>query len=583
MKEKAHRTYIYPIKVVLRILWDVDKKKLMLVCIMNVISGWSISLNIYATSLVLNEITSEGDMMDKIQFIIFFFAYNVIMLLISNYSKYLEFCYRGQLSIYVNDYILDIINSFGLSMFENSEIYDLVQKAERIKDDVLFDYASNIMGLLISFLNMISLSTIIYTWKPQMLIFVITISCISSYGKIYFGRQRFMLLDSRQEDERKKWYYSFLLKNEGSIKEIKLYNLHDFFRDKVNRLALKFFQEDKEVSRREIIFSFISEILELFFSISVIVLIMVDSLTGGVSIGTVYSYVQSSNAFKDVLMTVLTRLSSLSSHFLYLGQFIKFVELQDFHMLDCKEDMSTIGDVSEISVKSLSFSTNGQDRLKNINFTFKKGEKYYIIGKNGSGKSTLLKCLMGLYDIQGQLLINGEDISHDNGRLTKYWRQIGVLFQDFVKYELTLRENIALNKIVLDSNIIDCMGQLDHKFFERHTIDEQLGFWFMEGRQLSGGEWLKISLLRAILQSTSVLILDEPDAYLDAVSKKKCEELTRKNPHKITIVVTHDLEVVSDPNAIIVLMDRGEIVGCGKYEEIKDNHVFEELLQAFDR
>ena len=87
MKEKVHRTYMYPIKVVLRILWDVDKKKLMLVCIMNVISGWSISLNIYATSLVLNEITSEGDMMDKIQFIIFFFAYNVILLLISNYSK----------------------------------------------------------------------------------------------------------------------------------------------------------------------------------------------------------------------------------------------------------------------------------------------------------------------------------------------------------------------------------------------------------------------------------------------------------------------------------------------------------------
>ena len=208
------------------------------------------------------------------------------------------------------------------------------------------------------------------------------------------------------------------------------------------------------------------------------------------------------------------------------------------------------------------------------------------LGRNGSGKSTLIKILSGLYEIKyGEILINGIPLKKID--IEDYHTKMSVLFQDFVKYELTLKENIGFGDIK-EFNSTDRMKEildkLQTKFLKKdgeYDFDIQLGNWFDDGQQLSQGQWQKVALARAYFKNASIYILDEPNAALDTVSEREIfDDFFEISKGKIGIFISHRLNAAKKADKIIV-MDDGRVVGMGKHEDLLKNClVYQTLYQA---
>lgn len=219
--------------------------------------------------------------------------------------------------------------------------------------------------------------------------------------------------------------------------------------------------------------------------------------------------------------------------------------------------------------------------------TMVQGEKVALVGPNGSGKSTFLKILAGLYNIEeGEILINGRSLKDLDIR--SYRSKMSVLFQDFVKYELSLRENIGFGDIQNlnnDEKMVQMLHKLQTKFLQTdngsYNLDLQLGNWFEDGCQLSQGQWQKIALGRVYFRDASFYILDEPNAALDTVSEREVfEKFFELSKDKIGVFISHRLNAAKMADKIIV-MDKGKIVGIGKHDELLRNCMtYQKLYKA---
>lgn len=268
-----------------------------------------------------------------------------------------------------------------------------------------------------------------------------------------------------------------------------------------------------------------------------------------------------------------------------LFDFLKRDEVQDEESIDLNNQYE---EIETINTANLSYIYPNTDNfaLKDVNVTFNKGELTAIVGKNGSGKSTLVKLISGLYKpTQGEIYYN--DQSNDSLPIDFYQENISVLFQDFVKYELTVRENIGLSNLSYlrnDDRIIQILDNLGLDFLKikgEYELDMQLGNWFQEGRQLSGGQWQKIALARTFFKKASLYILDEPSSALDPVTEKEIFDyfvkLSREN---ISIFVSHSLDAARKADKIIVMKD-GMIEDVGKHENLlKRSSYYQELYYS---
>ena len=223
--------------------------------------------------------------------------------------------------------------------------------------------------------------------------------------------------------------------------------------------------------------------------------------------------------------------------------------------------------------------------LNNVNFKLGPSERIAIVGENGQGKTTIVKLLTRLYDpTEGQILLDGKDLREYD--LESLWKEIGVIFQDFMRYEMTAAENIAVGRIEELDNQFRIRAAANKSLAE-HTIrrlpngfDQVLGCRFEGGMDLSGGEWQKIALARAYLRDAQLLILDEPTAALDARSEhevfQRFAELTKG---KMSLLISHRFSTVRMADRVLVLAD-GEIAEEGRHEQLlKDGGQYAEMFE----
>lgn len=259
-----------------------------------------------------------------------------------------------------------------------------------------------------------------------------------------------------------------------------------------------------------------------------------------------------------------------------LSYLFEFFDLEGKGEADESSKKIEVGKIEKIEVKNVSFSYSNSSELvlKNISLIAKKGEAISIVGLNGSGKSTLLKLIAGFYEeYTGDIFIN--DINLKDISIKSYRKEIGMLFQDFAKYEMSLRENISMSKLEErenDGKIIECLDFVGENIEYIGNLDKQLGYWFEEGTQLSGGQWIKIAIARALFRDSSVIILDEPNASLDPLSEseifKKYKELITD---KVSLVITHRLASAKYIASKILVFEDGKIVSEGTHENLLEN------------
>jgi ATP-binding cassette subfamily B protein len=360
-----------------------------------------------------------------------------------------------------------------------------------------------------------------------------------------------------------------------AAKELKLFGLKDFLTERFTYLSDEIYKENVGLSRRKLSAGAVLSIIATAGYYSAYVIVIWRTVTGAFSIGTWYllsgAILQASNNIQQIFSTV----SGIADQALFLTDLLAFFEMQPTIQSKPNALPAPRPIVRGFEFRNVSFNYPGSPRriLNGLNFHLHPGERVALIGENGQGKTTIVKLITRLYDpTEGQILLDGVDLREYS--LEDLYREIGVIFQDFMRYEMTARENIAVGQIDELSNL-KLLQTASRKSLADEVIaklplqyDQMLGRRFEKGVDLSGGEWQKIALARAYLRNAQLLILDEPTAALDAKSEfevfHRFAELTTG---KMALFISHRFSTVRMADRIVVL-ENGNIAEDGNHEQL---------------
>lgn len=438
--------------------------------------------------------------------------------------------------------------------------------------------------LVIQFLiSLVIYTSIIFNWKPILIPVIYIFPLISVATSSFFDKKQFVVNKERADKVRKKWYYKFLLTNDIAYKEIKIFNVGNYFRKKYKELSLSFFDVDKKILKERTIILSIFYFLDQIISCIILGYIILQTFMGNLLIGNMNTYIRGMSKISSNLQNVLLQLNAIYQNSLYIEQYFEYIDLDTSDSKNNKDIKLDI--IPYIKINNLSYQYGNHPKLvlKNISLKIWKGNLVAFIGKNGSGKSTLMKILSTLYkDYEGDIYFGQYNIRDIDEKYLQ--RKIGVLFQDFIKYNLSIRENVSLGQISNlndDTYIINTLRKAGIKM-DADNLDQQLGFWFDSGIQISGGEWLKIALSRAFIREAEIYLLDEPNAALDPISErnifKSFKDLCK---NKIGIIISHRISSIKNVVDKIVVFENGTIESIGTHDELLQiSKVYKELYYA---
>ena len=491
----------------------------------------------------------------------------------------------------VIDYITDLIHAksieVDLEYYENPQYYDILHRAQtgatyrptRILNS-LIQIGQNaisvlaITGLLISF-----------HWWIAIILFVATIPGI--FIRLKYADQIYKWERVQTTKHRKAWYLSGLITSDTYAKETRLFNFGEFFRRQFQELQQQIRLEKLAIKIKFYIKQTISQISVIFVVFGSFAFIAYQTIQGSFTLGDLIMYYQAFQRGQDTLQSFLGGFGGLYEDILFLDNLYEFLDLEP-RIVELKSPISVPHPLKTgIVFKNLSFkyATSTQLTLENINLTILPGEIVGLVGENGSGKTTLIKLLCRLYNpTSGSITFDDIDISHFEASCFR--QEISVIFQDYSKYNLTVRENIWLGNINLSpyhKKITDVAYQTGaNKFISNlhNTYETVLGNRFYQGEELSIGQWQKIALSRALLRDSQLIILDEPTSALDAISEYEIfKEIRQLLKGKTTILISHRLSSIKIADRICVLK-KGKIIENGTHDELMElNGIYADLFE----
>lgn len=569
------------------IIRQVNKKLFFFTIVFSVITGIFPVITLILSQELINSLVQGKDFLTStvMIFALYMLASFVGELFIEA-KGFTEGKFQYLLQYRLNYMIMEKCTGLSLEDFESSEMYDKIEKITGEISYRPFQIFLAIISLLTSAITMVSSAVLLFSWNPYISILLLLVPVVSVLYFLKIGQQEFDVIWNRAKDERKTWYLSYLLTHDFSYKEVSLLGIKDYLLGNFMKISNGFIEQNIKILKKKTKFNIIYELIMQSVSCLIIGAAVISAYVGDILVGNVMSYIRSVGLVQSNSQAIMANIYTIYNSSLYMDMLFEFLNY-------CGNSKKSIdkkklnGQISSVNIKNLSFSyKNRKNVLKNINISLQKGEKVALVGPNGSGKSTLIKILSGLYEIKsGDILIN--DISLKDIDIEDYYTKISVLFQDFVKYELTLQENIGfgdMKNFHSSENMKTVLDKLQATFLKRnedYDLSMQLGNWFEEGQQLSQGQWQKVALARAYFKDASIYILDEPNAALDTVSEREIFDIFFEiSREKIGIFISHRLSAAKMADKIIV-MDKGEIVGIGNHEELlKKCSVYQILYQA---
>ncbi|MGO0058572.1 ABC transporter ATP-binding protein [Brevibacillus fluminis] len=466
--------------------------------------------------------------------------------------------------------------SVPLVYFESPEFYDQVDRVSESSARFLSPVTS-ILTILESIVSFLSYTIFLVSVHWSLLFIFMTVFPVF-WADVYFGKKRYNLHVGLTPLKREISYYAFLLKEKQSAKELRLFDLAAYF---LNRWAQRY-QIDRDetlrLERKNQLAGVGVDTLSAFFYMGAICIIILLSKTIRMTIGDFISIGQAIQGTQGTLVRMSGALAKLVEDKLYIEEFfkLKHFEVPDVPKMD-KTSTFPSPICSGIMIDNLSFSYANSERkaLKGITLTIKPGESISIVGANGSGKTTLVKCLMGLFHpTTGTITIDGIDMRKIDEQ--SLMQNITAIFQDYVKYHWTVKENITIGDINRPESdqaavlVAEVSGA--HSFISKLPSQYQtmLGKWLVDGEELSGGQWQKIALARALYKDSQMIILDEPTAAIDPITEQEIFQKFRDvAKDRIAIFISHRMASAKLADRIVVMKD-GEIVETGTHLELMD-------------
>lgn len=553
---------------------------LCIACIQGIIPG----ITIIVFQRIINSLQQNIDTVEHIIFLILFYVgLNIINELISTLYSFYNEKFNLEFSQYVNMLMLEKSAKLELKDYENSETYNIINRAQSQNGTSILTFITGTIEIFKQIISVITISIILVRFCWWMLPLIFGISIVRSMVTVYTDREWYKLRVSRTNDERTNRYINYLLLTGIAFKEILLYGLSNYFFMKYKNISDKIKNQDKEMQKKIAIYDILFDIGSWVSMGGLFGYVMYLGVTGRLLIGDITAYIECIENIKSGSNEIFDNIGNMLEQSMYIGFIFEFLEISEFK----GNEEFDIGEIYKIEIKDLSFKYNTTYVLKNINMTLNKGDSIALVGENGSGKSTLIKLIMGFYrEYEGTIKINDIDIKKINK--TGYYQKIGCVFQDYTKFEDSIRNNIRFGNIKTDNTkSIENMLEITHmkeRVDEIGGLDTIVGKWFGK-EDLSIGEWQRISICRAAFKQADLYILDEPDASLDIFRQEELIE-TYKNTFKsaIRIFITHKVNYAKEMGEKIYVLEKGEILESGSHTKLlNDKGKYYEMFNACQR
>ncbi|MBL7697170.1 MAG: ABC transporter ATP-binding protein [Chitinophagaceae bacterium] len=461
-----------------------------------------------------------------------------------------------------------------LDQFEDSNFYDKLERARQqtVGRTVLLGQVLSQMQDLIT-MGFLAAGLIVFNPWLILLLFVAVLPAFA--GESYFNDRSYSLSRRQTPERRELDYIRYIGASDETAKEVKVFSLSGFLVDRFRQLSSKFYRDNKKLAVRRSVWGTVFSLIGSLGYYGAYVYIISRTITGHLSIGDLTFLAGSFRQLRSLLEGILSRFTAVSQGAIYLKDFFDFFDIQPRMKLSSHARPFPKKIQYGFTFENVGFKYAHSERWANrhLNFTLRVGEKLALVGENGAGKTTLVKLLARLYDpTEGRILLDGYDLREYD--LAELHRHVGVIFQDFLRYHMTVSQNIAVGNIHEKENrelIVDSAKQsladiLIQKLPGKY--EQALGKRFNQGVELSGGEWQKIALARAYMKDAQLLILDEPTASLDARAEyevfQRFAELTKD---KTAVLISHRFSTVRMADRILVL-DRGELLEEGSHRDL---------------
>ena len=564
---------ILTIPKTIRLIFRIERKYASYLIILNILQSIIPLASLFIYQELINAVLKKGSNIFSV--LIVYILMQMMLSILSQLNSYISEKFNMNLSYNLNLKLLKKTSSLNLIEFEQADTYNLIENIVQDSTYKPFQLFNAIIGVITGFLSLLTSIIYVSTWNVAVSTFLLIIPVISLVIFMRVGQLEFLIQWERANSEREVWYINYLLTHDFSFKEIKLNGISQYFIDKYGTLKRNFMNQDLNISKKKVLFRGSLDILLNFIN-GIAIFMMIQSIRSGkLLVGNFVSLIQAITRVNTYSQSMIQNTYIIYNTSLFMEQLFKFFDMEVSNISIQNSRISRIEKrIDKIKVNNLSFIYPGSVKktLEDINVEFNKGELVAIVGKNGSGKSTLVKLLSGLYQpSEGQIYYNNE--SSDVLDLSYYQNNVSVLFQDFVKFELSVRENIGLSDVnsISDSKIKKHIDNLKLNFLtaeNNFNLNQRLGTWFNDSRQISGGQWQKVALARTFFKNASIYILDEPSSALDPVSEKEIfDEFVTRSRDKIALFVSHNLMAASRADRIIVMQD-GRIIDEGKHDDL---------------
>ena len=474
--------------------------------------------------------------------------------------------------------------TLDLAQFEDPQFYDHLERARR-QTVGRIGLMAQLLGLAQDALTLVTLGAGLLTFSPWLVVLLVVAIVPSFLGETRFAAMEYSLLYRWTPERRQLDYLRWVGASDATAKEVQLFGLAGWLTERYRVLSERWYRENRKLATRKALVSSALSFIGTGGYYAAYVVISARAVAGAITLGSLTFLAASFSRGRDLIQRLLLGASSIYEQGLYLRDLFLFFEMKP--TITSRPGAPPVPRPmrSGFVFEDVGFKYPGSDRwaVRHVSFTLRPGERIALVGENGAGKTTLTKLLARLYDpMEGRILLDGVDVREYD--LASLRREIGVIFQDFVRYDMRFDENVGVGGIDAVRSYLDDGASSPTPEPLVHATDQSLassllprlpagyrqmlGRRFEEGIDLSGGEWQKIALARAYMRDAQVLILDEPTAALDARAEYEVfRRFSELMAGRTGVLISHRFSTVRMADRIVVLRG-GEVVETGTHEQL---------------
>lgn len=523
---------------------------------------------------VVHLIDQPGDMQRLWLFVGLEFSLAILSELMNRAITLLDSLLGDLLSNKSSEQLIRHAATLDLYQFEDSNFYDKLERARRQTTGrtVLM---SMVLTQAQEFITIFFLGAGLVVFNPW-LILILAVAVVPSFlGETHFNQRSYSLTTGWTPERRELDYLRYIGASDETAKEVKIFNLADFIANRFKEISEKYFKANAKLAISRATWGAVLSAIGTIAYYGAYVFILIQTATSAITLGTLTFLAGSFQRLQNMLQGIMNRFSSIAEQALYLQDLFDFFEIKP-QITSSGIGLPITSEIKEGFVfENVSFKYLNSEKwaVRNLSFHLKKGEKMALVGENGAGKTTVVKLLARLYEpTEGRILLDGKDIREYD--LTSLRRAIGIIFQDYIRFQMKAAENIAIGNIeqleerpvikkAARKSLADAVLEDLPKKYE-----QVLGKRFADGVELSGGQWQKVALARAYMREAQLLILDEPTAALDARAEHEVFlRFSELIEGKMAVLISHRFSTVRMADRILFL-ENGMRKEMGSHEEL---------------